>query len=241
MSKTFILAKRNLKEIVRDPLSLAFNVGFPIVMLFLLGFLFKNSEYVPEQFKINNYAVGICVFGYTFAMLFIAMMIAEDKNTEFINRLNMAPVGKPSYIAGYYLAMMPVVCFQTVLFLLCACIVGLEFSYRLIIAFVYLIPSEVFYIILGGLIGTLVKSAKQAGPCCSIIITGAAMLGGVFMPIENMGVFTTVTNILPFYHTVKIAEVFNGDYGCIYPHILWVLGYSAVIFIISVILLRRKK
>ena len=52
MNKTAALVKRNLKEIIRDPLSLVFNVAFPILMLFLLGILINGFEYVPEQFLI---------------------------------------------------------------------------------------------------------------------------------------------------------------------------------------------
>ncbi|MBQ9485469.1 MAG: ABC transporter permease [Clostridia bacterium] len=242
MNKTAALVKRNLKEIIRDPLSLVFNVAFPILMLFLLGILINGFEYVPEQFLIENYSVGICVFGYTFAMLFAAMLIAEDKNAEFVNRLDMAPISKAEYVASYYLALAPVVIFQTVLFLLCSCILGLEFSVRLLIAFAYLMPSAALYVALGALIGAIVKSAKQAGPICSVIISGTSLLGGVFMPVNNLGTFSTIVNLLPFTHSVKIATgVFGGDYGCIYPHVLWVVGYTVIVFIITVLLFKRKK
>ena len=76
MNKTLLFAKRNIKEIIRDPLSLVFNLAFPIIMLFVLGIITGSLDIVPEQFKIENYSVGICVFGYTFAMLFTAMLIA---------------------------------------------------------------------------------------------------------------------------------------------------------------------
>ena len=242
MSKTFILAKRNLKEIVRDPLSLVFNMVFPLVMLIVLGIITNSLEYVPEQFLINNYAVGICVFGYTFAMLFTAMLIAEDKNGEFINRLNMSPIRKSDYIASYYLAVLPVMAVQTVLFFLCSCILGLEFSYKIAVAFLYMIPSALLYVVLGVLIGTIVKTGRQAGPVCSIIISGASMLGGVFMPIDGMGAFSTIANLLPFSHSVRIATgVFGGDFGCIYPNILWVIGYAVVLFAITVLIYGRKK
>lgn len=242
MNKTLILAKRNLKEIIRDPLSLAFNAAFPIVMLFVLELITDSLEYVPEQFLINNYSVGICVFGYTFAMMFTAMLIAEDKNGEFVNRLNMAPISKASYLTGYYIAVAPVMAAQTVLFLLCSCALGLDFSFRLLIAFVYLIPSAILFVVLGVFIGTAVKNGRQAGPACSILVSVTSMLGGVFMPIDGMGVFTTIANILPFSHSVRIATgVFNGDYGCIYPHILWVIGYALAVFAVTVLLYKRKK
>lgn len=241
-NKTLLFAKRNIKEIIRDPLSLVFNLAFPIIMLFVLRIITGSLDIVPEQFKIENYSVGICVFGYTFAMLFTAMLIAEDKNGEFINRLNIAPVSKASYIAGYYIAIIPVMLVQTALFLLCSCILGLEFSFKLVLAFVYLMPSACLYVVLGALIGTIVKNGKQAGPVCSILISATSMLGGVFMPIDNMGAFSTVANILPFSHSVRIASgTLIGDYGCIYPHILWVLGYALAVFAITVLIYKRKK
>ena len=242
MNKTFILAKRNFKEIIRDPLSLVFNMVFPLLMLFVLGIITNSLEEVPDQFLINNYAVGICVFGYTFAMLFTAMLIAEDKNGEFINRLNMSPINKSSYIAGYYIAVAPIMAVQTVLFLLCSCALGLELSYKSAVAFVYLIPSAILYAVLGVLIGTIVKNGRQAGPVCSIIISGTSMLGGVFMPIDGMGTFSTIANLLPFSHSVRIATgVFDGNFGCIYPHILWVICYAVFLFAITVLIYKRKK
>ena len=131
---------------------------------------------------------------------------------------------------------------QTVLFFLCSCILGLEFSYKIAVAFLYMIPSALLYVVLGVLIGTIVKTGRQAGPVCSIIISGASMLGGVFMPIDGMGAFSTIANLLPFSHSVRIASgVFGGDYGCIYPHILWVIGYAAILFGITVLLYKRKR
>ena len=62
------------------------------------------------------------------------------------------------------------------------------------------------------------------------------------MTFVKISVFTTVTDILPFKHTVGIASgVFYGSYGCIYPHVLWVLGYAAVIFAVTLLVNRVKK
>ena len=52
--KTLILAKRNLKEILRDPLSIIFCLIFPVIMLVLMSIIFKNIEFIPANFKIEN-------------------------------------------------------------------------------------------------------------------------------------------------------------------------------------------
>ena len=118
MNKLILLAKRNLKEIARDPLSLVFCIGFPVVMLVLLQALFSGMSFTPENFRIENYAVGICVFGYTFSALFVAMNLSGDRSSEFINRLNMSPIKKFHYLGSYVVAMLPVMLFQTVVFAL---------------------------------------------------------------------------------------------------------------------------
>lgn len=242
MRKLFALIKRNLKEVVRDPLSLVFCAVFPVFMLVLLQSIFKNMQYVPENFKIENYAVGICVFGYTFSMMFTAMLIAGDKNTEFANRIKMAPVSQWTHLCSYLLAMLPVVLAQTVLFFAVSLCFGLPFSANILLAIVYLLPSEWLFLSFGVLIGTLAKNEKQAGPISSILISLSMMFGGVFMPIDNLGSFTEVLNILPFSHSVQIASgVFQGDLTCIYPHILWVLGYIAIVWIAIVFLKSRQR
>lgn len=94
MKKLGALISRNLKETLRDPLSLIFCLAFPVFMLVLMQLIFSGMEFVPENFKIENYANGICVFGFGFVGMFVAMQIASDKNSSFIKRLNVAPPPK---------------------------------------------------------------------------------------------------------------------------------------------------
>ena len=68
--KVFVFAKRCLKEILRDPLNLAFGLGFPVAILLLLSAIQTN---VPvELFAIESLAPGAAVFGLSFMTLFSA-------------------------------------------------------------------------------------------------------------------------------------------------------------------------
>ena len=63
---TFV--KRNVLEILRDPLNLAFGLGFPLVLLLLLSAIQAN---VPVAlFEIGHLTPGITVFGLSFLTLF---------------------------------------------------------------------------------------------------------------------------------------------------------------------------
>jgi ABC-2 type transport system permease protein len=242
MNKVFILTKRNIKEIIRDPLSLVFCLGFPVVMLVLMQLVIGGLENAPANFQITAYSAGICVFGYTFSMLFAAMLIAADKNSEFVSRLYMAPIKKGAYLFSYFLAVLPIMTAQTIIFFALALCFGLPLSANILMAILYLVPSMVLYITLGLLLGTLCKTEKQAGPISSIIISLVGMLGGVFMPIAEMGTISTIANLLPFSHSVQIGtEALAGNFSGFSPHILWILGFALVFWIITLMIFKKKK
>ena len=232
MKALFALIKRNLKEMVRDPLSAVFCLAFPLVMLALMQIIFLNLEFVPDNFLIENYAAGICVFGYTFTALTVALQISSDKNTSFVKRVNISPVGRLTYISSYLCSALPIALAQTVLFFLVALIFGYKFDINFPLGIIYLMPSAVMYICFGILFGSLAKNEKQTGPISSIFISLTGILGGVFMPVNTFeGGFATFINLLPFAHSVQIAqELHSQGAGCIYPHILWVLGYAVAAF-----------
>ena len=66
--KAFSFALRTAKEILRDPLTLAFGIGFPAVLMLLLSAIQANIP-VP-LFEIGHLTPGIAAFGLSFLSLF---------------------------------------------------------------------------------------------------------------------------------------------------------------------------
>lgn len=231
MKKCLVLAQRNIKEMLREPLSLVFCLGFPLVMLLLMQVIFKSMDFVPDNFQIKNYASGICVFGFTFTSLFVALSISSDKNSSFIKRINIAPISKVTYYISFFLSALPVAVVQTVLFFLIALCFGFPFDVNFVLSILYLLPSAALYVSIGILIGALSGNEKQTGPISSIFISLTGIFGGVFMPISAFGGgFGTFVNLLPFGHSVLIgSELQTVGASCIYPHVLYLLGYIVVI------------
>lgn len=237
MKKLFSLTKRNVKEMLRDPLSIIFCLVFPIFMLVLMQLIFSNIS-SPENFNIKSYACGICVFGYTFISMFVALQISGDKNTSFIKRLNIAPISKWTYYSSFVCSALPLALAQTTIFMLVSLIFGFPFDINFLLTLIYLIPSALMYICLGILIGVLCKNEKQTGPISSIFISLVGIFGGVFMPLSSLSQgFFNFVNALPFSHSVSIAsDLQTMGAGAIYPHILFVLGYTMLFILISFII-----
>ena len=244
MKKLGALISRNLKETLRDPLSLIFCLAFPVFMLVLMQLIFSGMEFVPENFNIENYANGICVFGFGFVGMFVAMQIASDKNSSFIKRLNVAPLPKTTYFLSFVFAALPLSVAQSVLFFAVALCFGFPFG-NLLFSVLFLIPSALFYISLGVAVGTVCRNEKQTGPVFSLFISLLGILGGIFMPVSLLsGGFAAVVNALPFSHTVLIASELNTvGFAAAGAHLPYVLGYTAgcLIFAFAVQAIESKK
>ena len=90
---------RTAKEIIRDPLSVTFGLGFPVVLLLLLSAIQAN---VPVSlFEIESLAPGIAVFGLAFMTLFSATLIAKDRESSFMSRLLTTPLTGVDFMIGY--------------------------------------------------------------------------------------------------------------------------------------------
>ena len=65
ISRILTLTKRNFKEILRDPISLVFTIGLPLVMEIVFYFLFHE---LTDQFDVKYLAPGIVVFSQAFLL-----------------------------------------------------------------------------------------------------------------------------------------------------------------------------
>ena len=85
---TFV--NKNTKEILRDPLTLFFGLGFPLVLILLLSAIQAN---IPVAlFEIQHLTPGITVFGLAFMTLFSATIIAKDRSSSLLQRLYTTPL-----------------------------------------------------------------------------------------------------------------------------------------------------
>lgn len=231
---------RNLKEILRDPLTAIFGLGMPIVLLLLLSAIQAN---IPVSlFEIEHLAPGIAVFGLSFMTLFSATLISRDRTTSLLQRLYTTPMRAHDYILGYTLPILPLCLLQGVICYAVAMILGLKFSVNLLITLLLLLPISLFYIALGLLCGTVLNDKQVGGFCGALLTNVSAWLSGVWFDLKLVGgVFEKIANVLPFVHAVELERAaVRGDYAAIMPHLWWVLGYGVAVSVLAVIVFTKK-
>lgn len=238
--KIITFAKRNVKEILRDPLNLCFGLGFPIVLLFLLSLIQAN---IPiEIFDINTLTPGITVFGLSFMTLFSASLIAKDRESAFLQRLFTTPLKSIDFILGYLLPIIPISIMQAIICIVCAIPLGLNVNINIIYTIIGIIPISIFYVNMGLLFGSILE-IKQVGGICGALLTNlSAWLSGIWFDVNHLGGFLKkIADILPFKHAVQMQiSLINGNFKNVFSDYLVVAIYSIIIFVFAVFAFLRQ-
>jgi ABC-2 type transport system permease protein len=238
--KMLTFASRTAKEILRDPLTLFFGLGFPLVLILLLSAIQAN---IPVSlFEIGHLTPGITVFGLSFMTLFSATLIAKDRASSLLRRLYTTPLTPMDFILGYTLPILPIAVAQSVICYLAALLLGLEVTVYILPAILFILPVSVLFIALGLLFGSILTDKQVGGICGALLTNLSAWLSGVWFDLELVGgVFRKVAYALPFVHAVELERaVLAGNMGGILPHLWWVLGYAAAAMAAAVWLFLRQ-
>ncbi len=233
-------AGRNTKETLRDPLTLFFGLGFPLVLILLLSAIQAN---IPVKlFEIQHLTPGITVFGLSFMTLFSATAIAKDRGSSLLQRLYTTPLTPTDFILGYTLPIVPMAVAQSVICYIAAIVLGLDITVNIVYAVLLIIPVSILYIALGLLFGSVLNDKQVGGICGALLTNLSAWLSGVWFDLDLVGgVFRKSAYLLPFVHAVDMERaVLAGDFAGIFPHLWWVLGYAASLFILAVLLFLRQ-
>ncbi len=240
MKRVIVLSTRTFKEILRDPLNLCFGLGFPLVLIFLLTAIQANIP-VP-MFELSHLTPGITIFGLSFMSLFSAVLLSKDRESAFLQRLYTTPLKASDYIAGYILPLLPMAVAQSIICYLVAIILGLNVTVTIVYAILFNLPVSLFYIALGLMCGSIMNSKQVGGICGALLTNVSAFLSGIWFDVELVGgAFQKIANLLPFIHAVELERaVLNGAYSNLFPHIWWVLGYTAAALLGAVLLFLRQ-
>ncbi|MFJ7949979.1 ABC transporter permease [Lysinibacillus sp. NPDC096418] len=237
--RSVAFAERNLKEIFRDPLTLLFGIGLPVIIMWLFSVMQKNMPF--DLYNIENLTPGVIVFSFSFITLFSGMLIGKDKSSSLLMRIFASPMSASNYIVGYVLPLLPVAVFQIVVCFMTALVLGLSFNVKILVALVVLMVIAMLYIGFGILLGTYFTD-KQVGGIFAIFVNLTTWLSGTWFELDMIGgMFQTIAYILPFAHAVDATRAaFSGEYGDIMVPLLWVIGYTIVIFFIAIAGFKKK-
>ncbi|MCL2675882.1 MAG: ABC transporter permease [Firmicutes bacterium] len=241
---TLIFAKRNAKEILREPLNLCFGLGFPLILLVLLSVINANipAEANNPMFEIGSLAPGLAMFGTVFMALFAGMLLAKDRASSFLTRLFASPMRAHNFLLGYTAPLLVMALGQAAITLTASLIAGLPLTANILLAILITAINSALFIGIGLLCGSLMNDKAVGGICGALITNLAGWLSGVFIPLELIGGgFKTFCQILPFYHSVTAVKmVLQNNLAEMLASTGIVLAYAVVIFVLAILVFKNK-
>ena len=232
------LAKRNFKEVWRDPLSLGITIGLPVLLLLVLQ-AFGEFE---EVFTPTSLTPGIVLFGFVMLMFSAAMTLSRDRESALFSRLLTAPVKASDFVAAYSLPYLTVAIIQGIVLFGIGALLGLEVAGSVGLVFLVVFATAVFYIGLGMILGSLLPLAPLSGAYAVVLLL--TIFGGAWIDLEAIGgAFQSIGNALPFAHALDAIRdiMINGaGFGAIATDFYWVLGYALVAVALALIFFRRR-
>ncbi len=235
-------AKRNIKEYLRNPLTLFFTLGFPIIMFIVFQVIKIGTgltDDIAPMFTAKSLTPSISVFSFTFVGLTLSLQISRDRSLAFFDRLRVTPMTGLDFFVGYFLPCLIIAIVQCLLAFAVGFIFGLPLSLGVLYAFLILIVISVFYISLGVLVGSLF-SEKSCGGICSILVNLTALMSGMFFPLSE-GTFKTVLTCFPFLPSTALPQAFiYNDYSNLLTYGLVLIGYSALTITASILVFRKR-
>ncbi len=238
--RTLTFSIRNAKEIIRDPLNLLFGLGFPLVLILLLSAIQANIP-VP-LFEIEHLSPGVTVFGLSFMSLFSAILISKDRGSSLLQRLYTTPLTSIDFIVGYTLPMIPFSIAQSAICYIVAVFLGLDITVNILLALLFVVPISILFIALGLLFGSILNDKQVGGICGALLTNLCAWLSGIWFDLELVGgAFKNIAYMLPFVHAVELERaVISGNFGDIWQHIFWVLGYGTASLALAIFFFLRQ-
>ena len=236
------LTKRNIKEIIRDPLSLVFMIGLPLILEVMFYLIFHT---MTSQFEMKYLAPGIAVFAQSFIALFSGLLIALDRGTSFLTRLYVTETRPYEFIFGYFTALLPISAIQSVLFFVVGGVIEPSFwSVGMIYGVLMCIVTSTFYVGVGILLGSICNE-KSIGGVSSAVIAGQSVLSGMWFPVDGLsGGMMTVMKVLPFRNaTLLVQNVTNGftdAFSDVLLPLIIVAAYTIAAFIAAIVVFKGK-
>jgi len=239
MPGTIELAKRNLKELIRDPLSLGIAVALPLVLLLTLQALGSDDAMFLTPTLLTP---GIVLFAFVMVMFSSAMILARDRETSLLARLLTTPLRATDFVSGYSLPYVLVAIAQAAALFVVGALLGLRIDGSVALVALVVAVMAVFYVALGMVLGAVLTVAQTSGAYALVLML--TIFGGAWFDLEEIGgVFLTVADALPFKHALDAMRAVMADgagVGDIAGDLYWIGGYTLVAVAAAVVTFRRR-
>ena len=237
---TLATAHRVLTQVRHDPRTIALLLFVPSLLIGLMAWLFADTN----VFDLIGPAM-VAVFPFMIMFVVTSITTLRERRDGTLERLLALPMGKLDFILGYTLAFGLLAVLQSSIavgFAVWVC--GLEIQGSMWMLLVVAIVDAVLGTVLGLLASAFAQTEFQVMQFMPAFIFPQILLGGVFLPREDMpDVLHVISDWLPLSHAVDALNAVardTEDAGYVGLKLLIVGAFIVGAIVLGSITLRRR-
>jgi len=245
MRHTFAIARRVVKQLLRNPRFLALSVAAPLVIVYLLKLFFDT---MPEGFDVARYAVPVAAFLVHFlAFILCAIALVQERTAGTMERMFINGFRRIEIIGGYVLGFLGLATFQAVA-ALAEAIWLFELDYdgeTLITLFVVVWLLAVASVMLGIFVSTFARREAQVFPFIPLITIPSVFLSGLLVDTDELPRWAEwLGQALPlFWANDVIQEVIEANwiFEDVWASFAVLAGYGVALLLLASLTLRETE
>lgn len=215
---TWVIARRGLKHMKRQPEALADATIQPIMFVLLFAYVFGGAIKVPNNGSYTEFLMG-GIFAQTmaFGVFGVAMSLASDRKNGAMDRFRSLPIAKGSVLAGHAVANLLKGLIPIVLMSLAGLVIGWQThssvpevlaGYGLMVLFTFAM------IWVGILLGSLLATPEAVQGVAFVAIFPLTFVASTFVPTNTLpGILRTIAEWNPISSLAGSLRTLFGNPG----------------------------
>ncbi|MET0859679.1 MAG: ABC transporter permease [Microbacterium sp.] len=239
-ARTAATAGRVLRQLSHDPRSIALMLVAPSLLVGLFAWLFSDQDGVFDQYG----GPILALFPFIVMFLITSITTLRERRSGTLERLMTTPLGKGDFILGYGLAFGLMASLQAVITVSFAVFVcRLDVDGPIWQLGLVAVVDAILGTAMGLLASAFARTEFQAVQFMPLIVFPQVILGGLFMPRDQMPeALEVISDFLPLSYAIDaINAVTAGDDGWeLYRPLLIVVAFAVGCLILASLTLRRR-
>ncbi|MDP1805864.1 MAG: ABC transporter permease [Acidimicrobiales bacterium] len=228
---TWVIARRGLMHMKRQPEALADATIQPIMFVLLFAYVFGGAISVPAGGNYREFLMG-GIFAQTivFTSFGVAMSLAYDRKNQAVDRFRALPIARGAVLGGHAVANLIKAVLPIVLMSLCGLAIGWRIRDGLVSAllgYLLLFAFAFAMIWVGILLGSVVATPEGVQGIGFAVIFPLTFMASTFVPTETMpGFLKTIAEWNPVTTLSNAArELFGNPSTVAGPDAPWSIAH----------------
>ncbi|WP_053672661.1 ABC transporter permease [Streptomyces sp. NRRL B-1140] len=182
------IVRRGLTHYQRQPVNIAWQLGFPILSVLLYGYVFGSAMTVPGGGDYKDFLMpGMFVMTMAFGFINTATVVVYDSTKGVIDRFRSMPMASSAVVAGRGVTDLIVACAELAIMMLTALAMGWrpDGGFGFLAAFGLLLWLRFALIWIGVWLGLLVPNPEAAGGLFAVAFP-LTMISSIFVAPQLM-------------------------------------------------------